>query len=162
MGFAKATGIGERFSPGFVSKRRREHWPTKDAAFKHFASKPAFARWQPEVLRDYIECGTRPDATHGQTLAFRRDIETAIYNTLPHHIGSLLRRQPLRCPVAFIGGDASEEVRMVGLKATKVLTQGRMSSVEGSHLYPFERPAQTAAEVLVWLEKLKEAQGTRL
>ena len=41
---AKATGIGERFSPGHVSKRRREHWPSIDAARAHFASKPVFAR----------------------------------------------------------------------------------------------------------------------
>jgi len=155
--FAKATGIGERYSPAFVSKRRRQHWPSAEAALTHFASKAAFARWQPEVLRDYIASGTEPDAANGQTLAFRREVETAIYNTLPHHIGALLRRQPLRCPVAFIGGSESAEVRMVGLKATQRLTQGRMSTVPGSHLYPFERPAETAAEVLGWLGKLKAA-----
>jgi len=160
--FAKATGIGERYSPGFVSKRRRQHWPNADAAFKHFAGKTAFARWQPEVLRDYITAGTEPDPAHGQTLVFRRDVETAIYNTLPHHMGNLLRRHPVRCPVAFVGGSESDEVRIVGLKATHRLTQGRMSTVEGSHLYPFERPGETAAEVLTWLARLQASEGTRL
>jgi hypothetical protein len=31
-------------------------------------------------------------------------VETAIYNTLPHNLDRLLRRHPLKCPVAFIGG----------------------------------------------------------
>ena len=47
---AKAAGIGERISPGHVSKRRRQHWPSAEAAFEHFAAKPAFARWAPGVL----------------------------------------------------------------------------------------------------------------
>ena len=147
---AKATGIGERFSPGHVSKRRRQHWPSTDAAFKHFADKPMFARWHPEMLHDYIACGLEP-AAKGHTLAFRRDIETAIYNTLPHHMGRLLRGHPLQCPMAFIGGTQSNEVRQVGMRATQRLTHGQVSWIDGSHLFPFEKPAETAAEVLRWL-----------
>ena len=158
---AKATGIGERFSPAFVSKRRRQQWPSAQAAFDHFAAKTAFARWQPEVLRDYIAAGMVAGAD-GHTLAFRRDVETAIYNTLPHHIGALLRRCALQCPVAFIGGTQSNEVRQVGMRATERLTQGRVSWQEGSHLFPFERPAEAAAEVLRWLAELKTVEGPRL
>jgi hypothetical protein len=42
---------------------------------------------------------------------FRRDVETAIYNTLPHNLDRLLRRHPLRCPIGFIGGTDSMEMR---------------------------------------------------
>ena len=44
---AKATGVGESLSPGHISKRRKYQWPSADAAFQHFASKAAFARWAP-------------------------------------------------------------------------------------------------------------------
>ena len=144
---AKAIGIGERFSPGFVSKRRRQQWDSADAAFEHFAAKPAFARWAPGMLRDYIASGTE---THGklQRLSFHRDVETAIYNALPHHLNRVLRAHPLRCPMAFVRGTESDEVRRVGLSATHRLAHGRVSSIEGSHLFPLERPAETAAEVL--------------
>src|SRR5258708_30491189 len=40
-----------------------------------------------------------------RTLHFTREVETAIYNTLPHNLASLLHHHPLRCPAAFIGGD---------------------------------------------------------
>jgi pimeloyl-ACP methyl ester carboxylesterase len=154
---AKATGIGERYSPARVSRRRRESWPSAEAAYEHFAAKPAFARWAPGVLRDYIACGTEEHADDGasvQRLAFARDVETAIYRSLPDHIARLLRTHPLRVPAAFVRGSRSEEVRRVGLAATRRLTHGRISTVEGSHLFPFERPAETAAEVLRWIDAM--------
>lgn len=147
---AKATGIGERLSPGFVSKRRREQWPSAEAAHGHFAAKSVFARWAPGVLQDYIAAGT--EARGGQQrLAFDRRVETDIYNTLPHHLTRLLRTRPLACPLAFIGGTESAEVRRVGLRATERLTQGRVGWISGSHLFPMERPAETARAVLALL-----------
>lgn len=144
---AKATGAGERFSPAHVSKRRRQHWDSSEAAHAHFASKPVFARWAPGVLADYIAAGTE---THGtqQRLGFHREIETAIYNTLPHHIDRVLRAHPLQCELAFVRGTESAEVRQVGMHATERLAKGRIEAVAGSHLFPFERPAETAAMVL--------------
>ena len=150
---AKAAGIGERFSAGHVSKRRRQHWPSAEAAFEHFAAKPAFARWAPGVLRDYIACGVEPhDKEH--RLSFDRIVETDIYNTLPHHLDRVLRRHPLQCPMAFVRGSESDEVRRVGLRATKRVAQGQISTIEGSHLFPFEKPAETAREVLRWIESM--------
>ena len=156
----KATGLIKRVSPGHVSQRRRWQWSSAEAAHAHFASKRAFARWQPEVLRDYIACGTEPDpetpasaaAPHPVRLAFKREVETRFYNSLPHHMGRLFARHPVRAPVAFVGGTQSEENRQVGLAATRAMTHGRMAWVEGSHLFPMEKPAQTAALVLQQLE----------
>ena len=61
---------------------------------------------------------------------------------------------------AFIGGTQSTEVRQVGMKATERFTQGRISWIEGSHLFPFEQPGQAAAEVLRWLGEFEKASGT--
>jgi pimeloyl-ACP methyl ester carboxylesterase len=162
--FAKAAGIGERFSPGHISKRRRQEWDNADAAFAHFASKPAFARWAPGVLRDYIDAGTEPESSGKlHRLSFQREVETDIYNALPHHLSRLLRAHPLHCGMAFIRGTESTEVRQVGMAATRRLAQGRISTLAGSHLFPFEQPIETAAEVLRWIKALPEAaQTTRL
>jgi pimeloyl-ACP methyl ester carboxylesterase len=146
----KAAGVGERFTPAKVSKRRREHWPSSAVAFEHFASKPAFARWAPGVLNDYIQSGTEPRGK-GRGLAFDRAIETKIYTSLPHHLARVLRTHPLQCPLAFVRGTESVEVKQVGMAATTRLAQGRVSSIEGGHLFPLERPQETAAEVLRWI-----------
>ena len=160
---AKAAGIGERFSPGHVSKRRRQQWDSADAAFEHFAAKPAFARWAPGMLRDYIASGTE---AHGllRRLSFHRDVETALYNTLPHHLARVLRAHPLQCGMGFVRGTESQEIRQVGMRATERLAgpsrEGRITSIEGSHLFPLERPAETAAAVLKLIESMRPASRT--
>lgn len=147
---AKRTGLVGRWSPGKVSQRRRHEWPDRAAVLTHFQAKSTFARWDPRVLADYVATGF--DELDGRVvLGFDRDIETRIYNTLPHHIGTLIRRHPPACPVVFLGGTQSAEVRHVGLAATRALTRGRLTWIEGSHLFPMERPDDTAAAVLAAL-----------
>lgn len=153
---AKATRLIGRVSPGKVSRTRRHHWPSAAAAHAHFAAKPAFARWDPRVLQDYIAAGTEPDPAGGVQLAFRREVETRIYDTLPHHFDRVLHRHPPRCPVRFVGGTQSAEVHQVGLALTRAVTRGRLRWLEGSHLFPMEHPAATAAAVLEELAAMAE------
>ena len=158
---AKRTQLVGSISPGKVSRKRRNTWPDATTAFDHFAHKKAFARWDPQVLRDYIEHGTcDTDTPHGvqRTLAFDRDVETAIYNTLPHNLDRLLRRHPLQCPVGFLGGSESQEMKQVGMTMTHKLVgphTGRIQMVDGSHLFPMERPHETAAAIDASLRSLK-------
>lgn len=157
---AKRTQIVGSISPGKISRLRRHSWPDAQAAFDHFAHKKAFARWDPQVLRDYIEHGTHDAQTPQgprRVLSFDRDIETAIYNTLPHNLDRLLRRHPLRCPVGFIGGTGSAEMKQVGMTMTRRLVgphPERLRMVEGSHLFPMEHPAETAAAIDASLQAL--------
>lgn len=154
---AKATGLIKRVSPGRVSQTRRHHWPSAPEALKHFAAKSMFARWDAEVLADYIRAGTEPDPDLGGVrLAFDRAVETRIYNTLPHHFGTLLQRHPPACPVHYLGGTRSSEGRQVGMAMTRALTKGRIGWLEGSHLYPMERPDDTARAVLDVLNDLSQ------
>lgn len=146
---AKLTGLIGRVSPGRVSRTRRERWGSAAEAHAHFAAKSLFKRWAHGVLDDYIACGIEPDAQAGGVrLAFRRDVETRLYNTLPHTLGPWLKRHPPRCPVAFLGGTQSAEVRQVGIAATRAVTQGRIEWIAGTHLFPMEHPQTTAKAVL--------------
>jgi hypothetical protein len=43
------------------------------------------------------------------------------------------------------------------LAATSKLTQGRISYIEGTHLFPFEKPEETTAAVLDWIARLDHA-----
>ena len=148
---AKATGLFKRFSPSRVSSRRRHRWPSATAAHLHFAAKAAFARWDPRVLNDYIACGMEADpagAPGAVRLSFQREIETRIYDTLPHRLAGMLRRQPPAGPVSFIAGTRSAELRQAGMEATRKLVQERLQWIEGTHLFPMEKPEETAAAVL--------------
>lgn len=147
LGAIKRTPLIGSLSPGRVSRQRRTRWESRDAALEHFRHKRAFARWDPQVLADYIDCATESDAHGRRVLRFDRDVETAIYNTLPDNLDRLLHRHPLKCPVGFIGGTHSQEMRQVGMAMTEKLTQGRILMLEGSHLVPMEKPLATAAAI---------------
>ena len=158
---AKRTQLVGSISPGKISRKRRNAWPDAQAAFDHFAHKKAFARWEPQVLRDYIAHATHDETTEQgmrRVLGFERDVETAIYNTLPHNLDRLLRRHPLPCPVAFIGGTESLEMKQVGMAMTHRLVgrdhPERLLMVEGSHLFPMEKPQETAAAIDAALRSL--------
>ncbi|WP_395700613.1 alpha/beta fold hydrolase [Aquabacterium sp.] len=149
----KLSGLMPRVSPGRISQTRRHEWPSRKSAAAHYGAKSIFARWAPGVLNDYLACGT---VRHGgkTVLAFEREVETRIYNTLPHHLGRLLRSHPLRCPLGFIAGTRSNEIRQGGLETSRALAGERFRWIEGTHLYPMEKPAETAALVLELLHTM--------
>ena len=146
LALAKTTGLFGPLGPGAVSKKRKRVWASKEDVFLHFRSKKAFARWDDETLHHYASHGTVADGAL-RRLAFDCDVETAIYNGLPHNMGRLMASHPPQCPVAFIGGQQSVEVKKVGLAMTRHVTRGRLRMVGGSHLFPIENPLETAAAI---------------
>jgi len=143
----KAARLLPRVSPGAISAQRRHEWPTREAVREHLGAKHVFARWDPRVFDDYLASGFDDEAGR-VVLGFKRDIETRIYNSLPHHVDQVLKRHPLRCPVAFIAGTQSAEMRRIGLHGPRALAKERFVQIEGTHLYPMEKPEETAATVL--------------
>jgi pimeloyl-ACP methyl ester carboxylesterase len=146
LGLAKRTPLIGALSPGRISQKRRNHWPDIASALESFSHKKAFAHWDPQVLHDYVTHGT-VERNGQRYLSFDRDIETAIYNTLPDSLSSMLKRRPLKCPVAFIGGTHSQEMRQAGTELTQQVVKGRVMMLDGSHLFPMEKPLATAAAI---------------
>ncbi len=146
LGMMKSTQIMGSFSPGAVSRQRRTSWPSIEAAFEHFRHKKAFAKWDAEVLMDYVTHGTE-DVDGKRVLSFDRQVETQFYNTLPDNLERMLARHPLKCPASFIGGLASAEVKQIGMAATAAITRGRVTMLDGSHLFPMEKPLAAAAAI---------------
>jgi len=153
LGMIKTAQLVGALSPGAVSRKRRNSWPSAEAALAHFAHKKAFAKWDPQVLADYIAHGTC-DVGGKRVLSFDRQVETEIYNTLPDNLDRLLLRHPVKCPVAFIGGRQSVEMHQVGMAMTDKITKGRITMLDGSHLFPMEQPLATAAAIEAFLRNL--------
>ncbi len=147
LGAIKRTPLIGSVTPGRFSRRRRTSWDSRDAVLEHFRHKRVFARWHPQVLADYVDCATEPDAQGRRVLSFDRDVETAIYNTVPDNLERLLRRHPLKCPLSFIGGTHSQEMRQAGMSTTHRIAKGRVLMLEGSHLVPMEKPLATVAAI---------------
>jgi len=149
---AKMVGWGVRLSPARFAHKRRELWADRDAARAHFGAKPIFQAWAPGALDDYMEHGLAPHPD-GVTLRFKRTTEAAIYATLPHHMGDVIR-PPFPVPVGFIAGTESEEMRQAGLGATRRLVGPNLVMIEGGHLYPLEKPQETARLTHAMVQRL--------
>jgi len=138
----KRLGNAYKVPPAKFSIRRRNVWPSAQAAYEHFAAKDLFAVWAPGVLSDYIDSGLKPHP-EGVQLRYTREHETAVYATLPHHLPRLLRNgYPV--PVGFIGGDNSWETSQSGHKHTQALVGRHFRIVRGGHLFPMENPRLAA------------------
>ncbi len=139
---AKMLGLGRRLSPGGIAERRRNVWPSREGAYDHFMAKTIFQAWAPGALNDYLEHGLAPHP-EGVQLRFDREVEAAIYSSLPHDMGRVLRR-PYPLPIGFIAGTRSEELRQAGMAGTRRLVGENLLMIEGTHLYPMESPQLTA------------------
>ncbi|AJY42263.1 alpha/beta hydrolase [Burkholderia humptydooensis] len=153
------TGLDERLSPAAATRTRRVHWASRDDAWRHFRAKSAFARWDERMLSDYIDYGIPQTSAMGErALAFDRQIEYMIYRTLPHTLGPRLAHgAPV--PVGFLAGTRSREIRQIGLAATRRAVLGRIEWLEGSHLFPMERPLETARALQRMINTLRAAEG---
>jgi pimeloyl-ACP methyl ester carboxylesterase len=141
----KRVNAEDRYSPSRLSARRRNVWPSEADALRHFASKELFAAWAPGVLQDYLRAGLVPHPD-GVQLRFSRDVETAVYRTLPHHVGRLAAGQ-FPVPVGYLAGRISAENRQAGLAATKALVGRNFRLMPGGHLFPMEFPVLTAQAI---------------
>jgi len=142
----KLTRLIDRYSPSQMTRFRRNLWQSKQEAVEHFKKKPKFDAFDEDVLRDYIEHGTI-ETEKGFELFFSPKIEAKIYRTLPHHLPEF--RGKLKIPTAYIGGTNSKEGELARLSFMKKHFPIDFSQIEGSHLFPFEKPALTAEKIKI-------------
>jgi pimeloyl-ACP methyl ester carboxylesterase len=165
--FGKRAGLAEKFSPARFAIKRRDRFDSVEDAFMHLRGKGVFAEFSDEALRAYLQAGLQPvkeardaNASGAMKLAFDRRIEAHIYATLPHNMIATVRklqRAAPALPVAFVGGSRSLEVKQVGLRYTSwLVTPQRMRTVEGTHLFPLERPEQTAQTIAQLVEEFSK------
>ncbi|WP_035626570.1 alpha/beta fold hydrolase [Herminiimonas sp. CN] len=153
---SRSVGRDFKFSPARLSVKRRNVWPDADAAFAYFAAKKIFAIWPPQVLHDYLDSGLVPHPD-GVTLRFTREAETAVYRSLPYHLGKIVR-PGFPVPVGFVGGADSVECRQIGMGATRHLVGRHYRKIPGSHLFPMESPALAASALHDMIRSLLPAQ----
>jgi pimeloyl-ACP methyl ester carboxylesterase len=148
MKLAKLLGKPMKRPPASVALRRRFTWDSVEEVIDHLRHKRAFKHWDERVLRDYAEGGTVGTTDGKRTLKFKREIEAKFYAYFPDNVMTMLRKNPLQCPFHFVGGLQSRELAAVGLGGTEKLVAARagntLQRVEGPHLFPMERPIETA------------------
>ncbi len=128
--------------------RRREVFPSKDAAFDNFASKPPFSILHADALRAYVDHGFT-DTDDGQVrLKCRPADESQVYRMGSAH-PAFSRFGDVQCPVVIACGSETNAFgpQLIELQAAR-LPHARTEVFDGlGHFGPLEDPAAVAAAV---------------
>jgi pimeloyl-ACP methyl ester carboxylesterase len=133
--------------------RRRRVWPDRDAAYEYFKGKPLFASWHDAALRAYVEFGTRPTADGQVELVYPPEWEAHLFDTVPTDVWRFVPRLSASLPALFLRGECSTVFRpQVQARVARLLPHARCAVVpQAGHMFPLERPAETAARIRAFL-----------
>jgi pimeloyl-ACP methyl ester carboxylesterase len=136
-----------------LTLRRRETFPSLEAARANYAAKPPFASFAPEALDAYVEGAFVPRADGTVGLSCRATEESSVYEgAYRHHAYEHLGDIDIPVTVACgeFGGDLGLD--LLGDIAGR-LPHGRLEPTAGcGHFGPMEAPDRVAAAILASLE----------
>jgi pimeloyl-ACP methyl ester carboxylesterase len=129
--------------------RRRTNFPSRDAAYDNFASKPPFDVLDPAALRAYVDDGFAPTPDGDVTLTCRPESEAATYEgSLHHHAWQRLGDVSIPVTVAsgLLSGSFSEP--MMREVAGRIPSGHYVAFPQLGHFGPLEDPAAVARSVV--------------
>jgi pimeloyl-ACP methyl ester carboxylesterase len=135
-------GFGEPIPMAHLARKRRSHFPSREAARDNYASKPPLNRFDPAALDAYVTFGFVDDPAGGVTLACTRDDEASVYEGAPSSgVWDLL--PVIHPPVSLFGGEElTDPVSRALDRIARQLPRGTYSRIAGlSHFGPFENPS---------------------
>lgn len=138
---AKRFGFIDRITPAARTLGRREAFEDPASARAYFAGKSLFRRFDPECLDDYIRFGLH-QAGDGLRLSFDPGTEISIYRNIPDTAPGLAHQ--LQVPLAVVRGRHSRVMLPHHVRNVRYMRDGKAYSLAGGHMFPLERPQQTA------------------
>jgi len=130
------------------ARRRREGFPSREAAYEHCAAKAVFRAFDPEALRAYVDHGFDDLEDGTVRLTCRGENEARVYEKgLSHRAFRHLDR--MRCPVTLACGERTDTVGPAQLeRLAGRLPDVRIEVLPGvGHLGPMEDPRAVASSV---------------
>ena len=131
------------------ARRRREVFPSRDAAFDNYAGKPPFSVLAPEALRAYVDHGFEDLDDGTVRLKCRGEVEAATYEMASRH-GAVERLGEVTCPVTFVSGGRTDTPFGDPLlrRLVEALPDGRVEVFEDlGHFGPLQDPPAVAASI---------------
>ena len=133
------------------ARRRRDVFPSKEAARSNFASKPPLSILREDALRAYVDHGFVDvgDGSGAVRLKCRPESEARTYEMGGQH-GAFLQLAEVACPVTVACGELTTTFGppVFALQAER-LADGHLEVLPGlGHFGPMEDPAAVAASVL--------------
>lgn len=134
----KRMGWMAKITPSRSSARRRNHWHNKAEALAYFKTKQLFKSFDLECLQDYVDYGMQ-QTDDGVKLVTEPEIEGKVFENLPDN---LWWRRP-KVPTSYICASNSHVISSMDKRFLRL--KYPVFDIQGGHLFPFERPQETAA-----------------
>lgn len=135
--------------------RRRNRWASPAEMLERFRSRPPFAAWRPEVLKNYCDYGLLPDGD-GYVLACPPQIEAAIYGMSNAPESDIYPQiATIRLPVTILRAGAIAPPGVFDLAASptapdlvsKFRNAREVFLPDNNHYIPMEAPELVAKEI---------------
>ncbi len=130
-----------------AARRRRQVWPSREAALRAWTGREAFRRWDPEALELYVQEGLRKRSDGQVELRCRAEVEASVFEAnrnldlfeVAHHIQAptlLLRAAEGRFPLVVYQALAAR------------IPVAKLIELDVDHLMPMHDPPELAETVL--------------
>lgn len=147
----KKTGLA-RFVPIVATAAKRKHdWPDRESMLESYRRKAVFQTWQDGFLEAYIQDGTKKTANGTIRLCCHPAWESKSFATCPHDIWRFIPRLQKPCLVLY--GAVSDTFLASAARRFKAKVTGAAMWCfeETSHFVPMEKPDETAAAIVDFL-----------
>lgn len=142
----KVTGLINFVSPARFARKRRDRWPSREAAGASYRKKPLFRDFEPQCFEDYLKFGFT-DVEGGVRLTIAREWEARVFDTGPEDVFGELKN--LSVPSVFIRGDSSNTFSRAAMeRVKKTVANVKTLETPGGHLFPLEHP-DTVVQLII-------------
>ncbi len=130
------------------ARKRRNIWPSIEAAYESYASKPPLNVMTPESLRTYVDYGLRARADGGFELKCQPEVEAQVY-AMASANGVWGAAPRIEAPVVVACGEHSTDVGPpLAARFADRLPHGRLEVMAGlGHFGPQQDPPAIAASI---------------
>jgi pimeloyl-ACP methyl ester carboxylesterase len=131
------------------ARRRRDQWPSRDAALESYSSKPPLNALAPAALAAYVDYGVRDRADGTVELKCRPEDEATIY-TMGANLGLFPQLGEVSCPVLVACGEHTTSITPA--MAEQIVARLPQATLEvwehRGHFGPLEDPDHAAESML--------------
>jgi pimeloyl-ACP methyl ester carboxylesterase len=131
------------------ARKRRNEWPSIEAALEAYASKPPLDVMTDEALRAYVEYGLRDRGDGVYELKCRPEVEAQVFAMGPNN-GVYERLPEIQSRVVVVCGEISTDIKpLFGTTIVERLPHARLEVMPGvGHFGPQQDPDACVASIL--------------
>jgi len=134
------------------ARRRRERWPSREAALQHLQGRGIYAGWTLDAMRCFVDHALTPTGNGEEVrLACPRDIEATIFE---HPIWPWRAFRRLQCPALFVYGESSYPFFPWAHRLAKAANPRiQFRRLPGGHCFMQQDPARAHEVVAEFLQQ---------